>query len=94
MSGFQILIAVFINTSIFWDITPCDPLKVNRRFGRTYGIHIQGQRLNQARNQRGADSKQPDLEYQKYALIPQNVSIKCTYFVYKVRIVYFIYKYT
>jgi hypothetical protein len=88
MSGFQILIAVFINTFIFWNIIPCDPLKVNRRFGRTYGLHIQGQRLNQARNQREAGSKQPDFEYQKYALIPQNGSMKCTYIVHKVRIFY------
>jgi hypothetical protein len=31
--GFEVLRAVIMNTSIFWDITPCSPLKVNRRFG-------------------------------------------------------------
>jgi hypothetical protein len=25
-----------------WDITPCSPLKVNRRFGGTYRLHLQG----------------------------------------------------
>jgi hypothetical protein len=40
--GFQILTAVFMKSSIFWDITPCTPLKVNRRFGGTYRLHLQG----------------------------------------------------
>jgi hypothetical protein len=38
--------------SIFWDITPCNPLKVSRRFGETCRIHLHGGRINQARNQR------------------------------------------
>jgi hypothetical protein len=29
---FEILTAMVMNSSIFWDITPCSPLKVNRRF--------------------------------------------------------------
>jgi hypothetical protein len=24
----------------FWDITPCSAMKVNRRFGATYRLHI------------------------------------------------------
>jgi hypothetical protein len=32
-------------SSIFWDITPCSPFKVNQRFGRTCRIHLQGQRI-------------------------------------------------
>jgi hypothetical protein len=47
-----------MKSSVFWDITPCSPLKVNRRFGGTYGLHIQGPKLSQARNQREAGSKQ------------------------------------
>jgi hypothetical protein len=42
---------------IFWDITPCSPLKVSRRFGGTYLIHHHGQRISQARNLREAGSK-------------------------------------
>jgi hypothetical protein len=30
--GFEVLIAVVMKSSIFWDITLCKPLKVNRRF--------------------------------------------------------------
>jgi hypothetical protein len=41
-----------LRSSIFWDTTPCSPLKVNRRFGRTYRLHLQGRRIRRARNQR------------------------------------------
>jgi hypothetical protein len=30
----EVLTAVILKSSVFWDITPCIPLKVNRRFGR------------------------------------------------------------
>jgi hypothetical protein len=30
--GFEVLTAVVMKSTIFWDITPCSPLKVNRRF--------------------------------------------------------------
>jgi hypothetical protein len=39
---FEILTAVVITISIFWDKTPCYPLKFNRRFGGTYRFHFQG----------------------------------------------------
>jgi hypothetical protein len=43
-------------SSIFWDITPCSPLKLNRRFGGTCCFHLQCRRISQARNQReGSD---------------------------------------
>jgi hypothetical protein len=36
---------IFIEKStIFWDITPCSPLSVNRRFGGTFRFHVQGRR--------------------------------------------------
>jgi hypothetical protein len=33
--GSDILTAEFMKGSVFWDITPCGMLKVNRRFGAT-----------------------------------------------------------
>jgi hypothetical protein len=36
---------------IFRVITPCHPLKVNRHFEGTCDLHLQGQRMSQARNQ-------------------------------------------
>jgi hypothetical protein len=29
---------------IIWDMTPCNPFSVNRRFGGTYRLHLQGRR--------------------------------------------------
>jgi hypothetical protein len=29
---------------IFWDMTPCSPLSVNRLFGGTYRLYLQGRR--------------------------------------------------
>jgi hypothetical protein len=40
-----VLTAVVTKATIFWDITPCSPLKVNRRFGGTYRLHLQGGHL-------------------------------------------------
>jgi hypothetical protein len=50
--GFEVLTAVVKKSIIFWDITPCNPLKVNRRFGWTYCLHLQGRRISRVRNQR------------------------------------------
>jgi hypothetical protein len=41
--GFGVLTAVVMNVAIFWDIAPCSPY-VNRRFGETYHLHIQGRK--------------------------------------------------
>jgi hypothetical protein len=30
-----------VKSTIFWDITPCNPLKVDRRFGGTYPLYLQ-----------------------------------------------------
>jgi hypothetical protein len=46
--GFEVLTAVIM----FWDITPCSPLKFNRRFGGTYRLHLQGRWIRRVRNQR------------------------------------------
>jgi hypothetical protein len=41
-----------MKSSIFWDITPCSPLKVNRRFGGRCRLHLHSLRMSQAINQR------------------------------------------
>jgi hypothetical protein len=40
---FEVCTAVIMKSTIFWDITPCSPLKVNRRFGGVY--RLQGLKL-------------------------------------------------
>jgi hypothetical protein len=44
--------------SIFWDITPYNPLKFNRRFGVKFRLHLQGRKMSQVRKKRKAGSKQ------------------------------------
>jgi hypothetical protein len=44
-----------MKSPIFWDITSCSLLKVNRRFGE---ICVQSRRISQGRNQQEAGSKQ------------------------------------
>jgi hypothetical protein len=56
--GFEVPTAVVMKSSIYWDVTPCSPLKVNRRFGETYSLHLQGRRISRARNQHKEDTKQ------------------------------------
>jgi hypothetical protein len=46
--GFEVLTAVVMKSSIFWDITPCSTLNVNRRFGETYRLHFQGRKISRA----------------------------------------------
>jgi hypothetical protein len=37
--GFEALTEVVIESSVFWDVTLCSPLKVNRRYGGTCRLH-------------------------------------------------------
>jgi hypothetical protein len=46
-AGLEVLTEVVMKSTIFWDITPCSPLKVNQRFGGTYRLQLQG-RISQA----------------------------------------------
>jgi hypothetical protein len=56
--GFEVLTAVVMKSSIFWDITPCSLLKVNRSFGGTYRLHLQGWKISRARTSVKAGGKQ------------------------------------
>jgi hypothetical protein len=87
--GFEVLTVVVMKSTIFWDITPCSPLKVNWRFGETHCLQLQGRILSQARNQ--GESLAPaftlvscsaySLTLKMEAMFPQNVdwlSTLCT----------------
>jgi hypothetical protein len=41
-----------MQNSVFWDKTSCSPLKVNRRFGGTYRLHLQSRIISRARYRR------------------------------------------
>jgi hypothetical protein len=49
--GLEVLTAVVMKSSIFWDIKPCSLLKFNRHFRGICSLHLQGGRISQARNQ-------------------------------------------
>jgi hypothetical protein len=49
---FEILTAVVTKNSLFWDITPCSPLKLKQYFGEIYHIHLQGRRIISEKNKR------------------------------------------
>jgi hypothetical protein len=34
---------------VFWDIMPCSPVKVNRRFEHAYRLRLPGRRVSRAR---------------------------------------------
>jgi hypothetical protein len=48
--GLEVLTAVLMKSSIFWDLIPYSPLKVNRNFGGPICLPLQGQRICHARN--------------------------------------------
>jgi hypothetical protein len=56
--NFKKYAGTLLNSSIFWNITPCSPLKTNRRFWGTCRLQLQDRRVSQARNQHEAGSKQ------------------------------------
>jgi hypothetical protein len=48
---FEVFTAMIKKNAVFWDVAPCRYF-VNRRFGGTYPLHLQGIRNPQAMNQR------------------------------------------
>jgi hypothetical protein len=47
---FEVLTALIMKGSVFWDITPCSPLEANKRFGETWCLHLRDRRVFQASN--------------------------------------------
>jgi hypothetical protein len=53
----EVVTAVVMKSSTFWDIIPCSPLKIYRHFVVIYYLHFQCRRTSHARNQDEAGSK-------------------------------------
>jgi hypothetical protein len=45
----EVLTAMVTKSPIFWDVTPCSPLKVNRHFRGICCLHVLGWRISQAK---------------------------------------------
>jgi hypothetical protein len=52
-----VLSASVLKSSVFWKITTCSPLEVNRRFGGACRLHLQGRTIIHERHHREAGSK-------------------------------------
>jgi hypothetical protein len=77
--GSEVLIAAIMKNCIFWDITPCNPLKVNRRFGVKYRLHLQGPRISRARNKLVAiSSSATSIGFQRttWRYIKENITLQ------------------
>jgi hypothetical protein len=79
-AGFEVLTAVVMKISIFCVITPCSPLKFNRRFAGTCRVHLQGRRIMKARNQ-GESRRQAEKSKVSwlYSLISQKLELYINY---------------
>jgi hypothetical protein len=49
--GFEVVTSVVIKSCIFWEIIPCSPLKVGRRFRGARRLCLHVRRISRARNQ-------------------------------------------
>jgi hypothetical protein len=50
----EVLTAVVMRSPVFWDVTSCSPVKVNRHYGGTCRLYLQCQRVSQAKDQHEA----------------------------------------
>jgi hypothetical protein len=47
-----------VNSTVFWDVTPCRPVELSRRFGETYCPELQGQKYAKQAGQQGVSRNQ------------------------------------
>jgi hypothetical protein len=72
-----------MKSSIFWDVTPCSPLKANLRFGGKYRLHLQDSN-NKPRKKPGLSRYQAEkasIDYQRtiWGYIPEERTVEfCT----------------
>jgi hypothetical protein len=50
-AGSEAVAAVFMKSSVYWDVTQYGIMKFDPIFGGTCRLHLQRRRINQARNQ-------------------------------------------
>jgi hypothetical protein len=36
-----------LNNAVFWDVAPCRSCEMNRSFGGTYRLHLQGRKISE-----------------------------------------------
>jgi hypothetical protein len=56
--GYGVLIPVTIRITVFWDVTPCSHVEIQRRFGGKPRLYLPSRRVSQARQQQAAGGNQ------------------------------------
>jgi hypothetical protein len=46
------ILAVCDQSCVVWDVTPCSPSKISRRFGEQFRLSLLGRRISETRNKR------------------------------------------
>jgi hypothetical protein len=49
-TGFEVLAAVSIESTVFWDVMLFNPIEGLRRFGGTYFLHLQGRKISHTKS--------------------------------------------
>jgi hypothetical protein len=47
--GFEVFTAVTMKNAVFWGVVPCRCGRLNRRFGGSYRLHLQGRKIRELR---------------------------------------------
>jgi hypothetical protein len=47
VKGFEVFKVVIMKNAIFWDFAPCRSCELNRRFGGTCRLHLQGRKIRE-----------------------------------------------
>jgi hypothetical protein len=69
--GFDVLTAINVMITIFWDVTTCS-LVVHRSFGGTYSLLPQGRRVSQGSNQQEETAGRTRYYFSENEIIPLN----------------------
>jgi hypothetical protein len=76
VAEFEVLIALMMNSIIFWDVTQGSPV-VHRCFGETYCLHLQDKGISQTSSQQGTDGKQNPSNRLHYIRCQETVLFLC-----------------
>jgi hypothetical protein len=50
-------------STVYWDMTPCHPVEIHRRFGETYCLHFQCRKISPKNNKKARRGNQMILIY-------------------------------
>jgi hypothetical protein len=80
----DVLTAVITKSSLFYDMTPCSPLKVSRNLGKKFRVCHQGWRVSRGRNLEDGDMYllKSSIEFQETVrnYIPEEIILHSQYF--------------